>query len=349
MLIKEKKIKFKEFLKSEYSLTSFYYIQLFGRSFKLCTELVVLDGVLIKFLDEGKIKHNYDEDNLLAVKHMIFLSALSKIMILIESFLCISDSLISDFKNIPEKMLKYRQKTIDKFIDKVKKGRLTIDDIWRIYGFPDTENLSLKDKEKAIVKEILTHSAEHIITFYKKIVKFYDNHRIPYNKFKHGLSIITGLKSLKEDYPLIAAIDRYRFEDIKKFKGSYISSKKMFFPDLEWFNLISLVPYGDETFKEYNDILSDLKRLVTSLVDNHFIRGVNLGTNYLPKNILTSKSFPERKFRKLKEIADTKIYPKMYIPHPIFKLELTIKGPLLKELKKHLEVNKIVTIWMEKI
>lgn len=342
-----KRDKFIDYLKSEYSVTSFYYLQLFVHTFKLCTDLVVLDGITIKFLDEGKIKHDYKEDALLALKHMLILSALSKIMVLIESFLSISDSLLFAYKEVPKKMLRYRQINIDNFINKIKKGLLTKIDIQTIYGFPNVSDLPLKDKEKFLIEEVLNHSAEHILTFYKRIVKFYDNHRRPYNKFKHGLSIISGLKpvSSKDDYPMIATLDRC--EDVAKMKGGYIPSDKIFPAEYGWYNLITLIPYRDETFNAYNDILSDLKKLVSVLSENHLIRGFNLGTNYLPKIIPTSKEFSDEKFKKLRKIADTKIYPKMYDPAPpTFQFELTFNDPVLTELRNHIKINNIATILM---
>ncbi len=342
-----KRDKFMDYLKSEYSLTTFYYLQLFIHTFKLCIDLVVLDGVTVKFLDEGKIKHDYKKDDLLALKPMLILSALSKIMVLIESFLSISDSLLSDYKKIPKKMLRYRQNNIDNFIEKIKKGLLTKSDIWTIYGFPNVDDFPLQDKEKSLVKEVLIHSTEHILTFYKKIVKFYDNHRRPYNKFKHGLSIISGLKSLssKDNYPLIATLDRYG--DITKMRGDYVLSDRILPKEYEWFNSITLIPYRDETFNAYNDILSDLKRLVSVLSENHLIRGFNLGINYLPKTISTSKEFSVKKFKKLRKIADKKIYPKMYDPlPPTFKFVLTFNDPVLTELRNHIGINNIATILM---
>ena len=342
-----KRDKFIDYLKSEYSLTTFYYLQLFVHNFKLCIDLAVLDGVTVKFLDEGKIKHDYKKDAFLALKHMLILSALSKIMVLIESFLSISDSLLAGYKKVPNKMLSYRQKDIDNFIQKIKKKLLTKSDIWTIYGFPNVDDLPLKHKEKSLVEEVLTHSAEHILTFYEKIVKFYDNHRRPYNKFKHGLSIVPGLKpfSSLEDYSLIATLDRYR--NITKIKGDYVLSDKTLPMEYEWYNSISLIPYRDETFNAYNDVLSDLKRLVSVLSENHLTRGFNLGINYLPKTISTSKEFSDKKFNMLRKIADMKIYLKMYdSPPPTFKFELTFNDPVLTELRNHIRINNIATVLM---
>jgi len=238
MDIEQKRREFMAYLEREYSATAFYYLNLFGHNFLLCCDLIHLDGVTIKFLEEGKIEHTYPNDALNAIKGMIVLSALSKIMVLIESFLRMTDALGKDFKKLPNEMLRYSSKrSLDTILDKAKNGYLSKDEIWRIFGFPHIEDLPLSKEEKYLVEKVLDHSADQIRTFYERIAQFYDDHRIAYNKFKHGLSVIVGLEptTTYHNNSLILILDMWR--KIDKIRCRYLSGKAELPYEYELFDL----------------------------------------------------------------------------------------------------------------
>jgi len=86
MEMEQKKSQIMGYIENEYSTISFYYLNLFAHNFALCCDVVLLDGVTIKFLEEGKINHTYPPKVLKSLLHMIVLNSLSKIMVLIPDF-----------------------------------------------------------------------------------------------------------------------------------------------------------------------------------------------------------------------------------------------------------------------
>ncbi len=334
------------YLEREYSTTSFYYLNLFAHNFALCCDAVLLDGVTIKFLEEGKIKHTYPAGALKSLQHMIVLSALSKIMVLIESFFRVTDALSREYKKLSSKMLEYYQSdSLNGVLDKAKNSTMGKDTIWRVFGFPRVEDLPLSYYEKKIVEVVLNHAIEHIETFYRSIARFYDNHRIAYNKFKHGLSVLVGLepKTTFLDNPLILVMDVQK--KIDKIRCECLKGKLKLPDEYGLFNAVSVIPVREATFNEFSGILADMKGLVQAIADNHFVRGINCGIGYLPKNIHTAKDFPKGVFRNFQKIADEKIAPITYLMQPpTFKFELDFGKPLSESLRAQLEKENVATI-----
>jgi len=350
MEIEQKKSQFMGYIESEYSTTSFYYLNLFAHNFALCCDVVLLDGVTIKFLEEGKIKHTYPPEVLKSLQHMIVLSALSKIMVLIESFLRVTEALSKNYKTLPSRMLEYYSPdSLNKVLDKAKYETWEKDEIWRVFGFPYTEDLPLTQDEKDVAEKVLNHGVELIKTFYKSIARFYDDHRISYNKFKHGLSVVVGLEPTTTilDNPLILVMDVHK--KINRIRCNCLIGKLKLPGEYELFNAISVIPMREATINEFSGILADMKGLVQAIADNHFVRGINCGIGYLPKNIHTAKDFPEDIFKTFQKIADEKIAPMTYLMQPpTFKFEIDFGKPLSESLRIHFEKENIATIIIDR-
>jgi len=184
-----------------------------------------------------------------------------------------------------------------------------------------------------------------IMTHY---TSFYDEHRIAYNKFKHGLSVVVGLKPKISGYDSPAVLVMDMQNKVESLRCRYLQARNTLPDEYRWFNTLSIIAIREKTFEKYSEILADLKTLVQGIDDNHFVRGTNCGTDYMPKAIPTSKDFPEGKFREFLDIADKKIHPKTYLmPPPEFNFELEINNPLLEEFRHLLEKNNVVTLYMQ--
>jgi len=268
----------------------------------------------------------------------------------IESFLRMTEALSKDYKTLSGRMLEYYSPgSLNKVLDKAKYENWEKDEIWRVFGFPRTEDLPLTKDEKDVVEKVLNHGVKTIKTFYERISRFYDDHRISYNKFKHGLSVVVGLEPATTilDNPLIMVMDVQK--KIDKMRCNCLKGELKLPDEYGLFNTISVIPMCDATYIEFSDILDVMKGLMQAIADNHFVRGTNCGIDYLPKNIPTAKEFPEDVFKRFQKIANEKIAPMTYLMQPpTFKFEIDFGKPLSESLRIHFGKENVATIIIDR-
>lgn len=336
----QKKRSYLSYIKKNYSEIGLTYLEIFKNNFFLFLKKIELDGVIISKLNKNEIKHNFDQDFELAVKHITMIDALSKVMMLIESFFIFNLYFKKNIKSLPKKMCEYRPNDVYHFIENIESSKFTWKDIWEIFAYPKINNLSLNKSEKKLVNYVLKKSSEHIFACYKEIINFYKNHIIIYNKFKHGLSFIAGLKQNTMDTSVYLALDRK--EKRNKIKGIN-KCTNIFIHD--FYNTFSIINYNNKSFKNISNKISELQNLVENLVENHFIRAFNCGYDYIPLQIMLNQKFPEEKYNKFKLLIRKKIAPLIYQTKRNIKTEIAFKKDINKKMNTMLSKFNVATFW----
>ena len=126
----------------KYTYTTIY---VFHVNLNYTIRTIELYSILIKKLDEGLIKHSFDDSQLLRIKQHITLDCISKIMVLIESTLMLCYALSEGYAKVPEIMTYYELTKIDSAINSIKKEEYNMR---KILGLPDLELLDLSEDEK---------------------------------------------------------------------------------------------------------------------------------------------------------------------------------------------------------
>lgn len=69
--------------------------------------------------------------------------------------------------------------------------------MYQLAGIPDVDKLNLIQEEKEFVSKLFKDSCAYLKEIIGNVIGFYEYNRIPYNKLKHGLSILSGLKPVE--------------------------------------------------------------------------------------------------------------------------------------------------------
>lgn len=140
MKIEEKERKALDFISSEFTWASYTSLQMFLFNVQIMISVIKLEGIMLKKLEDGEIKHTMSKEELLKIKHFILLDSLAKIMMIIEGLLVLC-SVLSDRsatkRDIPYRMMRYTQQQIDAFIERFKRDKISL---WRIAGFPELKS-----------------------------------------------------------------------------------------------------------------------------------------------------------------------------------------------------------------
>ena len=147
--------------------------------------------LMLKDIINGVGKYSdYSAEQREWLESLIYIQLLERIFFLIEDFAKVITGLngdLSEFlKNLihspnPEKIL----------------GSLDYEKWNRILHYAELENLPITDKDKQFLGDIRSKSCEHLQTIIKFSLDFLGLHKIFFNKFKHGNSIIYGFKKIK--------------------------------------------------------------------------------------------------------------------------------------------------------
>lgn len=341
MTIKEKKKNFKKFISTEYSDATFHYLTIFKSCFLYYLIIIKLNGNLITKLEKGEIPHDFDDDTFLGIKHMVFLDGLSKLMMLMEGFFVFNYYLHKDLKKLPLKMVTYQPGEAYTFIKEIESKKIKWDDMWKIFAYPKLENLNLTAREKATVKQVLKSSSKYVLLNYIDLINFYKNHLIIYNKFKHGFSIIPGLKEVNSDDSFTIALDR--IEKKRKVRGKFFQSSMLYYG---FYNTFSILPFKQETFKNLSKNLDNLEILIVRMVENHNLRAFNCGIDYIPESLLIDADFPEQKYKDFQNIIDEKLSSSINMSRVgIPGINITARKRFKEKMEKMFEENHVATFW----
>lgn len=348
MKIEEKERKALDFISSEFTWASYTSLQMFLFNVQIMISVIKLEGIMLKKLEDGEIKHTMSKEELLKIKHFILLDSLAKIMMIIEGLLVLC-SVLSDRsatkRDIPYRMMRYTQQQIDAFIERFKRDKISL---WRIAGFPELKklqrNCGLTRDERKLIWELLNDSCSVLRKALSSMIDFYQNNRVLYGKFKHGLTIISGYRLISppiDNVPstFLCALD-HRLQEPPSICVKAVNSLPL---EFAWFNTISVLPYWEMTFKKYSAIMADIKKFVTHIINNHLLWAENCGEDYFPlekqpngkwtPTVYTTKVWTEEQQKKTESVI-TKIMANTYIINRILNFELNLKERALSRLKR---------------
>jgi len=357
MRLEEKKRRASDFVNKELTWAGYTSIQLFFFNVKTMISLIELEGVMLKKVEMGEIKHNMPDDYLLRVKHFILLDALAKTMMLVEGVLALCAGLSEcnpSRQKISHQMARYKKKQINAFIKHFKNNEV---DLWKMAAFPNLDklqdNCGLTVEEKENIRKLFDNSCNALRNTLNAIIDFYEKNEILYWKFRHGLSIIAGFKLVSQPIDVLPsilwAIDRLS----KKPSSICLEATDLLPPELRWFNTISILPYSAKTFQHYSSILSDLRNLARYIINNQILWAINCGEDYFPMEkqptgLWTPTVYTTPNGSSLWEKCESiipKITSNTYVIDSLLDFTLNLKGKALENVAECLKQEKVATIW----
>jgi len=356
----EKRGKARDFVANQFTWASYTSLNLFSLNVQQMIHLVELGGVVLKKIEDGEIGLTATEEQLLRMKHLILLDSLAKLMMIIEGVIALCSVLADPCagrKDIAHRMMWYHQDRIDAFIERSNRNKVSI---WRVAGFPDLgklqENCKLTKQERKLIWELFQDSCAAIKKALKEIIDFYQNNRIIYGKFKHGLSILPGFvlgSQVTDELPLTVslALDHRSREP----PSAYVKSAAKISQEYQWFNTISILPYWNATFEKYSAIMSDIRKLIVYASNNHLLYAENCGEDYFPLErqtdgswipmLYTTKSLTAEKQTMYESIVKKIVANTYFIANRLFDFRLNLEGDYLKQILECLRRDQVATIF----
>lgn len=279
MNVEEKKARKFNFIHDHFTESAFTELALFDRNAKNLINAIGIESMLCDRLAKDQFETGLTGEPLTEAQQFLYLDILAKIMMLIEGLLALSDA-ISDpakgYAGIAEAMTEYGLDM--QFITRFRAKRV---DLWKLAGLPELKKLSINDQEREELKRPLDETVKIFEQFLATIVHFYECNKIPYNKFKHGLSLIPRMELKNPQQQIVASISVALDTRKKPPECTCFEMKERLVPsDLGWFNTLCFVPAPQ--MGNHALILNSLLSAIPFLTSNHLFYAVNCGEDYFP-------------------------------------------------------------------
>lgn len=353
---KDKKDKFQSFIKSEhFGIDTFRTIYLFNQNALYCVQTIDLYGLLIKKLDNKDIPNNFKESHLVRIKQIVILDVLMKMEILIESTLALIEGLSKGYSSVPVIMTRYKTKVIYDIIEHIKNKEY---DMSKVLGLPNIDSLPISNEEKNFLSKLFSLSCESMYKSLLKIIDFYQEFSLIYNKTKHGLTFELGLSHtldlrLVPKHPIftksmVQAIDKI---DENKMPPGYIRHIPKPNNTIKgYYNAFAVVTFRKELFKKIRDIKSLLKQIISYTCESHLTYAMNCGETYIHFSVIDGQVGPRYFSNELSTDESArlvKIFKKIVSNMNIDLSELkTVYEFKSSEIAKSIQDNIVTNIWV---
>lgn len=357
MNIDEKRVRSRQYISSpEFTETTFSVLVLFHGNVANLTRAFSLEALLLDKLDKGEIDHRLPSDILDQVKGFILLDGLAKIMMLAEGFFALVSALSDKkrgYRGVPKAMANYRQGYIDDFIERFQKGKV---EMYKLAGFPEVDRLNLTQQDKEFISRLLNDSSSHLGEIIEDIITFYQCNRIPYNKLKHGLSVLSGFRlsgSRKRELAPSWVVALHH-SGVEGPPCAHLKATTSIKPnELEWYDTIAIIPYERATFERQSAVLRNLLVLIEHIIRNHLDRASNCEEDYFPAVRRPDGShgaiiLPYRLEGKDKERFDRivmKILRNMNLPEYSTSRRFNFTEELIEKIERCFAQNQVATVW----
>jgi len=357
MLSRQQKLeKRKEFIRSDdFTEATWTTLILFNQNVQTMIRLIELEGIWINETQAGtwQGKYTMTDEQRLEVVHMAYVDAISKLMMCIEGLFALMYAVRGAYRKIPRLLTRYQMSQVDVMLKLVADENKAKKSLWRILGYPNLKYLHLDRSERKIVWEVLNQSLEAALKALRIIREFYLDHLVVYGKFKHGLSLLLGMRG--EDQARVDSLV-YTFDRSDGRPPGYVieMAQKLRQP-FEWFNTLQMVPYGEPMFRVISGILHDVRELVFMIANNHLMWAENCGLDYLPAKREGDKAnalvYGGPFTPQLREAYDkiwVRVGENMTLPTRTLQFRFNFKRDAVPEMIDRLAEGRTVTVWVSR-
>jgi hypothetical protein len=200
--------------------------------------------------------------------HFLQLDIISKLCYVIEDYLYLHYLVRKDTKKIYKEIIRNTTKWANDeavFIEKHLKNK----DIRKVYCYPEIATINLSKEEKNILKDVIRTEMSFHRKNMKEIASFWNKHRKIYNVYKHGCSIVTGMRDLV---------------DMNKASHFYARGKER--------NKIKtyMIESTDRLFQDYDGMRMKIHAEYNSLALNNETKIINKDQPFLPNLFCVNNS-----------------------------------------------------------
>lgn len=185
-------------------------------------------------------------------------------------------------KSFAQAILRYDLNQVDRIVNGIQSGRMN--DNYLVFGLPNPKNISVAPDDRQFLHNVFTEIARQYVEDLVIVAKFYHDHVGVYGKMKHGLMVhFTEVESPAGKIKAVMTWDRH---DKVAMRGScYRPPKNPSPPDVDWFNVVSLLPQDTGTLSRYISMAGLAFGLADEIIKNYSEFGSNCGRDYLPSGL----------------------------------------------------------------
>ncbi len=270
------------------------------------------------------------------------MKAISDTMVVLETSFALLDTLHSGrILLLARRMLKYSFPSLDGFANECAQGGFKREAIAETFHFPSVEQLGLGRGEERAYEKAVRASCDYLGQSLAIAARFYFNHKIPYNKFKHGLSFSPTRIGGDEGIEATVVLDRR--EDLSRIRAEHVPlDRRPLPPGIDWFNIFALIPLRPNVLDFYLSILGKAAEIIDCATRNLENWVANCGQDYWPVFIFETEDTATELLGPLEKAASRVQRNMLHIRHHVvlnFPLEPTSQA----YVKDALAVDRIAT------
>jgi hypothetical protein len=354
MNVEEKKTKKFGFIHEHFTESAFTELALFDRNSKNLINVIRLEMMMQEKLERREFETGLGDEFLSEAQDFLYLDTLAKIMMLIEGLLALAGAIadpVKSYAGIAETMTEYP--LILPFIARLRENQV---DLWKLAGLPELEKLPINLQEREELKRALDETVRIFEQFLATIIDFYECNKIPYNKFKHGLSVIPGMQLRNPQGEIFARVLAALDTKSKAPPYTCIEMKERLVPpDVGWYNAVCFVAPPNRN--KHQLIINSLLSAIPFLTSNHLFYAVNCGEDYFPLKpnpdgtyvpmlLLPKESrYLEEDHKKLLEPIIKKVTDNMNIPKMTVNFNLNFTDDAIAKMLKCFAERGSALIW----
>ena len=286
MDIAAKQSNWEKFKEADIGEESYASTVFFGSNILYIDRLLILEGWFLEEFEKGKLEPQVPSDQRLKIFQVGQMDSLSKIMIMIESMFVTIGVFKNDKKRLSAKLQEYTPSDVWNVVKDILDGRFSIDDYWKVMGFPELQKLGLNPQETSFLKKMFNEVLKEFAEKIKWLATFYERHSRLYNKFKHGLSIRFGyekhLSKIQGPEHLLIAFD---FKPPRKARRKTIVPVRRISSVSQPKVIVS--KSDDSVWEEYSKAMSYTRQVVLFMIKNNLVRLQNCNEKFTPYDFNT--------------------------------------------------------------
>jgi hypothetical protein len=308
---------------------------------------VVADRLLIK--NSHGVFPELSTENRELYRDYLHLDAMAKTMMIIETFVTLCYTLAFRRKCLAKSLARTPSMMgqVLPALDIHILGRKRNETIRRILSLPSVGSVGdLSKRERNLLSKLSDESAQKLADDYAIARDFYECHRTAYDKLRHGMSVILGMKS---------NVGRANFAiDLKKKEKRKPPNVVEIQGSSPLGNAMAIIPADDRTLGVYEKLALETDLYVRYITGSLFARICNSGEGYLPCvmksenewviSYIPKTNMPPDEKKEFDHICE-KIQPNFVMPSLKAHVEFRFGPKYLPQIEAQLQKYHSAEVW----
>ena len=278
----------------------------------------------------------------------LHLDTMAKTVNIVENFLALCYVLAFHRKLVVEKLVHVppTMTAVIPELDEAISGSRRHEIVRKILSLPDTDVIEqINGEERELLSKLTDASIRKFSKDYTEAKSFFECLRIPYNKLRHGMSIILNIQSNEEKAGFAIGTTKNRGQPPN------LVTINASFP---WGNTLAIVPANESNMAQYEMYAQETDFYTRFLIGSLFSYVKNCGDGYLPgymrtENLLVLSYVPDYQMppseRRVFDRICEKILPNYVWPKFRVHAKIGFGPKYLPQVESKIRTHRSATVW----